>query len=635
MNLLLNDIGLQNALREKNLKAFADRFPGLAVKLHSSADKDIREADNVFHAFEAKNGEITASYRDVLLHSRYNPSSEAAKLLHTDFTAKADSIVFFGSGLGYGADEAARSFPSKNLIVIEPDPLRLLQAFSFFDWESVFKVRSCVFLLQADIQTVIAVLEHYGLRESALISAKAWTAHAQEYFSALGTLIARNRDKQDINERTLEKFGPLWLSNMCKNLAESVKLKSINRYKDGTSTLPFCILAAGPSLDEILPYLEKIKKRAVLVCTDTALRSCLRVGVQPHFIIVTDPQYLNACHIADLKAPESILITEIAVYPGVLRFDCREIILYASLFPLGRYIEECTEKREALAAGGSVASSAWDFARFCGAKTIYTAGLDLSYPANKTHARGSTFEERAHIISNRLKSGEMQNTTAVYANPAYNQDKKACDYEGNSLITDERMLLYAWWFESKCAAFPNVKTVSLSPAALHIPGFLLADTDELLALPEREKEIKAFCFLPKKDKADSPRDARARNIKALKTLEADLTELQHTVQNAAALCTRRCRTEADYAEVLHELTRSDERIYASRVKNLASLIFPPPARLEAIAAKSLPSQPPAPPQGDYKTAAAYNILKSKLIYDMILQSVDTHIKYLKKNGLFI
>lgn len=627
---------------EKNLEAFSGRFPALAAKLCSIADNcfseagnDFGKAENVFHAFEAKNGEITASYRDVLLHSRYNPSSEAAKLLHTDFTAKADSIVFFGSGLGYGADEAARSFSSKNLIVIEPDPIRLLQAFSFFDWKNVFKVRSCVFLLQADIQTVIAVLEHYGLREAALISTKACTAHAQEYFSALETLIVRNRDKQDINERTLEKFGFLWLSNMCKNLAQSIKLKSINRYKGGAGSIPFCILAAGPSLDEILPYLKEIKRRAVLVCTDTALRSCLRVGVQPHFIIVTDPQYMNACHIADLKAPESILITETAVYPGVLRFDCREIILYASLFPLGRYIEECTEKREALAAGGSVASSAWDFARFCGADMIYTAGLDLSYPSNKTHARGSTFEERAHIISNRLKSGETQNTTAVYANPAYNKDKKACDYKDNSLITDERMLLYAWWFESKAASFPNIKTASLSPAALHIPGFFLADIDELLALPEREKEIKAFCFSCKTDEKNEPKDVQAQNIKALKTLKADLTELQNTVKNAAAVCIRHCRSEGDYAQVLNELTRADERIYASRVKNLASLIFPPPARLESIAAKNLPPQPPAPPQGDYKSAAAYNILKSKLIYDMILQSIETHIKYLKKNGLFI
>lgn len=676
MNSLLNDVQRQKALLKKNLKNFAERFPALERSLRLQAetfpcaavsrsgdtdnrfdavdndfgetdsdfganDNDSREADNRLKIFEAKNGEITASYKDLLLHSRYNPSNEAAKTLHTEFVTQAESLVFFGSGLGYGQAEAAQSFPSKNLIVIEPDPLRLLQAFSVFDWEAVFKVPSCVFLVGADTQAVISVLEHYGLRDAAVIAPKACTAHAETYFSALASLIARNKDKQDINEKTLQKFGTLWLSNMCKNLARSMSLNGINRYKDGAPHLPFCILAAGPSLDEILPHLREVKKRAVLVCTDTALRSCLRVGVQPHFILVTDPQYLNARHIADLKAPESILITETAVYPDIFRFKCREIILYSSLFPLGRYIEQFGEKKESLAAGGSVASSAWDFARFCGAKIIYTAGLDLSYPANKTHARGSTFEEKTHFISHRLKGTEMHNAAAVYTNPAYTNDNKAADYEGNPVITDARMLLYAWWFESKAASFPDVKTASLSAKSLCIPGFFLANVCDLLSLPIREKEIDDFCFSQiagAENLTDTPSPRRQKEdnkTDALNSLQKDLCELQNTVKQAAEVCGRRCRTEADYTQVLNELSRIDELIYKSRVKALASLVFPPPSQLESIAQKSLPPAPPPPPRGDYKTAAAYNILKSKLIYTIILQSIDTHIHYLKKNGLFL
>ena len=675
MNSLLNDVQRQKALLEKNLEAFAKRFPALAQSLRSqaknlscpAADKEFHaadnsspEADNRFdrvdnrfgrvdnrfgrvdndlHIFEAKNGEITASYKNLLLHSRYNPSSEAAKTLNTELVKQAESIVFFGSGLGYGETEAALSFPSKNIIVIEPQPLRLLQVFCVFDWESVFKVPSCVFLLGADTQTVISVLEHYGLRDAAVIAPKACSAHAEEYFSAIASLIARNKDKQDINEKTLQKFGTLWLSNMCKNFAKSMSLTGINRYKNGARHLPFCILAAGPSLDEILPHLQEIKKRAVLVCTDTALRSCLRFGVQPHFILVTDPQYLNARHIADLKAPESILITETAVYPDVFRFKCREIILYSSLFPLGRYIEQFSGQKEPLAAGGSVAASAWDFARFCGAETIYTAGLDLSYPANKTHARGSTFEEKNHFISNRLKSSEMYNTAAVYANPAYTEDKTAADYEGNSIITDARMLLYAWWFESKAASFPDIKTASLSTKSLRIPGFFLANIHSLLCLPVRETELETFCFYQKGEEArpnslSSIRRQEENKARVLTSLRKDLYELQNTVKQAVEVCGHRCRTEADYTQVLNELSRIDELIYKSRVKALASLIFPPPSQLESIAHKNLPPQPPAPPRGDYKTAAAYNILKSKLIYNIILQSIDTHINYLRKNGLF-
>ena len=113
---------------------------------------------------------------------------------------------------------------------MEPDPMRLLWAFSLFDWQPVFGVLFCVFLIEAPQQTVIAVLEHYGLNSCAFIAHKAWTAHAAQYFSQLSELVARNKDKHEINERTLEKFGFLWLSNMCKNLrrcAERRQMKSV------------------------------------------------------------------------------------------------------------------------------------------------------------------------------------------------------------------------------------------------------------------------------------------------------------------------------------------------------------------------------------------------------------------------
>ena len=148
----MNDVQRQKALLEKNLKNFAERFPALEQSLRLQTEtfpyaavNRSGETDNRLKIFEAKNGEITASYKDLLLHSRYNPSNEAAKTLHTEFIKQAESLVFFGSGLGYGQAEAAQSFPSKNLIVIEPDPLRLLQAFCVFDWDDVFKVPSCIF----------------------------------------------------------------------------------------------------------------------------------------------------------------------------------------------------------------------------------------------------------------------------------------------------------------------------------------------------------------------------------------------------------------------------------------------------------------------------------------------------------
>jgi len=663
----LNDVELQIAMLEKNLAAFKKRFPALGENLSTQAlsftekahkrtgngqDSPLIPLENG-SVFEAKNGEITASYKELLVHSRYNPSGEAEKLLNTDSVREAESVVFCGAGLGYAPQAAAKMYASKNLILIEPDPLCLLHAFSLFDWTRILQVPSCIFLLQADLQTVLAVLEHYGLQSAAIIAPKAATERSRDYFSALQELIIRNKNKQYINERTSEKFGALWISNICKNLVPSSQLNGIDRYKNGAPDIPFCILAAGPSLEDTLPFLAEIKKRAVLICTDTALRSCLHAGVEPHFILLADPQYWNARHITDLRSPSSILITESAAYPSVFRFTCREILLCASAFPLGRYIERFTEKKETLATGGSVASWAWDFARFCGAKTVYTAGLDLSYPANKTHARGSTFEENVHFNATRLCGSESRNTDSVYGNPAYRTGKNAFDYEGNPVITDERMRLYAWWFESKCASFPSVRTFSLSAKSVRIPGIEPADVEALLNLEARESLIETFCFGDKngahayspsmaddgksEQKADgnpggrNSRDSAADNLhKALVALSADLRALNTLTEKALELC-RAAKDKDDCGQLLHTLCDIDKHMEENSAATLVSLLCPAAFQPKV----RLPARMLFSPESERGIQTAANIQKTVEMYEAVHNSIKAHIDRLKKNNLFI
>ena len=85
MNSLLNDVELQIAMLEKNLAAFKKRFPALGENLSAQAlsftekahkrtgngqDSPLIPLENG-SVFEAKNGEITVSYKELLVHSRY------------------------------------------------------------------------------------------------------------------------------------------------------------------------------------------------------------------------------------------------------------------------------------------------------------------------------------------------------------------------------------------------------------------------------------------------------------------------------------------------------------------------------------------------------------------------------------
>ncbi len=600
---------------QQNLERFSNRFPQLCEALKTI------ECNNPIprgvELIEAKNKEITASYEKAYLHSAYNPTAEAKKLANSKEIENAETIVFLGIGLAYGILECAKVHKNKTIIIIEPDPLHILFSFMYIDWGMFFTYPSLVFLAEAPSQTVITILEHYGLKDCFFVTQKAIMQHSINYFTELQTLIERNKAKQNINTRTLEKFSTLWLSNMCKNFKHIEKLEGIIRYNNKANNIPTCILAAGPTLEEIIPHLQEIKKRCILICVDTALRACLKAGVEPHFIILVDPQYWNARHIIDLGSPSSILITESAAYPSIFRFNCKEIILCSSLFPLGKYIESFTGEKGTLSAGGSVATTAWDFARFIGSQTIYIAGLDLAFPGKKTHIKGSTFEEKNHCESTKFTTSE----TAI-GKQLYNEHTDVSkDYDNNEVITDARMKLYAWWFESKCAANPATKTYSLSTHSLAIPGMNASNVQHILTLKPIEKEIALFCSIKQKEYHQS-------KINIEDSLLAEFSDLQKIVNNGIKICKKTINTEKDCTKILAQLDLVDKEIKNSTTKNIISLIFPTPEQLDIIMEKELPNKPL---QENYITMTKYSIEKSYILYNLINKSINKHIYYLEKN----
>ncbi len=430
---------------------------------------------------ESKTNILTAKENGKFWHSFYSPQREATSLVINSECKEKSTIIFCSFGLGYGVLEACKNYPDKTIILIEPDVNYALFSFFFTDFSEVFKHEKLITLFGAETQQVIQILEQENFENCHFIKNQNQIEHAKNYFDALETLIKRNKQKKQINENTYKRFGKLWIKNTCKNFLQTSKNSGINFLKDSAKGKSACVIAAGPSLAQILPNLQEIQKRCILICVDTALKSVLSYGIQPDFTIMVDPQYWNARHLDFLDTSKTILITESAVYPSVFSYEWKNIYFTSSIYPLGKILEK-NIFRESLGAGGSVATTAWDFARFLGCTKVFMAGLDLGYPKNQTHIKGSTFEHWAAIKSNHIDNAETKSVTSLFsANPIYKTD-----YEGNKLQTDSRMNLYAWWFESKCAEFLETKTFSLSKSSLAIPGINYFSVEELIKIPEQE-----------------------------------------------------------------------------------------------------------------------------------------------------
>ena len=451
---------------------------------------------------QAKNGEMTASENGKLLHSSYNPSREAEGICQN--ISKNTNIIFAGFGLGYHVIASAKAInqnvefaKEKKLIIIESDLLHFFGALSILDWEEVFKVENLILALACPIDQIIPLIENQkeiavsgGLSDSFVFINQAFTAHDENYFKLVQELIDRNKKKNDINAATFKKFSKLWLRNSIKNLAQIKTCRTVNDFLGNSdSRTDFILTAAGPSLGEILPHLKVLQKKYKIICVETALKALLGYGVEPDFIIITDPQYYAYKHIMGLKSPSSIMITPISVHPGVFRFKCKEILLCSDMIPVSSFFESRSSEFGNLGAGGSVASSAWTFAGLCGAKNIYLAGLDLSYPAKQTHIKGSSAEQTIIKTGTRLSTSDTLSYKIIYSANA----EEGFDYEGNKVLTDSRMKMFAWWFESKTAGNPDIKTWSLSKKSMKIPGIEYKDVEEILRGKESLQGVGADC----------------------------------------------------------------------------------------------------------------------------------------------
>ncbi len=496
-----------NSIWNKNIQAFKERFPALAdlyknIIEEISADGDKKGIFSFWNVMPAKNGSLTAQIENMLLHSSYNPEREAVSAAGQLAAKNKETVIFMGAGLGWQFCSLAQLMvksvapcPVKRLVLVEPDPYHFFGAMYYIDWSEVFAVEQLVIAVGCPADSLMGLLEggsvntgNSGVSAAYVYVVPSFIQHARGYFDSVIELIERNRSKNEINAATYKKFEKLWIRNSMKNLVHIGECGKVAEIAAGggvaagvpvaaggpapaPSPRKFILVAAGPTLETLLPKIKSWSVHAVIVCVETALHALLKAGVQPDFIVITDPQYYAYRHIAGLEAPQSILVCPLSVHPAVFRFKCRKILLCSEMFPVSSYFESKLGEFGDLGAGGSVASSAWNLCRLLGATDIYLAGLDLSYPEGQTHIKGSSAEQTFLGSSNRL--GTMQNKNSGYrfgANPEY-----AKDYDGNIVLTDSRMKMFAWWFESRIAACPEVKTWTLSRKSMKIPGVEVAE----------------------------------------------------------------------------------------------------------------------------------------------------------------
>ncbi len=557
--------GPDRGFREGNLRALGRRFPDLETLLRTSGPFPL-EAEGTPSGFP------TARAGGRLLHSRYDPAGEARKSAAALAASGADTLVILGPGLFYAVEAARRELPDARIVAASADPAFLSACLDARDLAVPLSDERISLLAGGEPEGLLWILERLGTRKVRVLENKAESELFPDWHARARAVLARWEAKETINAATLKRFGRLWVRNLARNLDAIPKHPGVAGLEGRFAGFPAVVAAAGPSLDEVLPLLPALRERAVLVCVDTALRSLLRAGIEPDFLVVVDPQYWNARHLDRCEAPRSVLVTEAAVRPSILRMPFASVRLCASLYPLGTFAEGMSgPPKGRLGAGGSVATTAWDFARVLGCRPVYMAGLDLGFPGGRTHARASRFEQKALAEGRRLRPP----ATGLYEAYAGARPRDAGANDGGTVRTDERLALYSWWFESRMLRHPECPTRNLSPRGLAIPGMPYESAESLLSRPElRDRIDPLMAGLVGEDRADDRGlpgpDVRGRLLELLAGLE---TRSEAALDLAARARTLE-RAGRDPSAVLSLLDQADRDLLGNEAKEIAGFLLP-------------------------------------------------------------
>jgi hypothetical protein len=521
---------------------------------------------------ETPSGYPTARLRGTYLHSRYDPVKEARRIVAGAADEAPSAAVVLGFGLGYLAEAFTERHPHKPLIVIEEKPARFLEALAARNLRTLLACPRITWCIGEEAEAVMMKVEQLPLRKLSVLRLAG--VRDSLYYRRIATLLSSVFDKREVNINTLKRFASLWVRNLLSNLGRFITSPGILVGEKRFSDIPALVLAAGPSLDEVLPDLEALRERCLIVAVDTSYRFCRYQGVEPDFLVTVDPQYWNSRHLDWLPRAGTVLVSESSTHPRVFRsVGGREEDIYfvSSFFPLGTYIEQLIGKRGLIGAGGSVATTAWDLCRYLGCSSIYMAGLDLGFPGKRTHARGAFFEESMHGRSTRFYTAEQMNFD--YLNQARPTALK--NNSGGWTLTDRRMLIYKSWFENQIKQQQSQggpTTYSLAGAGIAVEGMAYLQTRELQRLPPvRDRIDTALRNLRKRGRQMIDEQRTDRVVQSMRDLFDELEQLQELAQRGEALS----GSDRPAGVLVPALAEVDRQIMALASRQIAGFLFQP------------------------------------------------------------
>lgn len=423
--------------------------PGLARQLES-----LEPASGAYTLEPARSGEPTLALptpegRRIYLHSRYQPSDEAARQIDGIDVTEAGAYYVQGFGLGYHVRRLFDRTGDDTLIcVFEPNLTLLRTAFEHQDFSSLIESRRVLWFVKADKAELFTRLNPWLPTITIGFSAIAHPPSLQvepAFHDQVRVLVEELKAYAGTTVNTLVLNGRRTAENLARNVPWYVAAPGVSRLKGQYKQSPAIIVSAGPSLRKNKHLLKEAKGRAVIVAVQTTLQPLLELGIEPDFVTSLDyhdistrfweklPKTINTELVAEPKASSAIF----DLNPGPLSLLGNDFA--------EKLLSEMKLNKPRLPSGATVAHLAYYVAEHLGCDPIIFVGQDLGFSDGLCYAPGTSYEDVWRPELSRFCTVEMKQWEQIVRDRHIL--RRVPDHQGQPMYTEERLFTYLQHFE--------------------------------------------------------------------------------------------------------------------------------------------------------------------------------------------
>ncbi len=217
-------------------------------------------------------------------------------------SAQSHFLICFGIGLGYHIAPLTAASECQVLIVVEPDvevlAASLLSLIHIS--EPTRRTKGLVVITESDPERAwLAVRE--AMRSINPCCIDGFSYFLNDGRACFQHMVAEIRKTAGEKGIVFGNFGTLLDETiMVRNTWRNLQLDGARVLSGDCAAIddiPVCVIASGPSLDDALPAIRRVRENAVIMTCGTALRPVLNFGICPDLHV--DVENVRVCHVID------------------------------------------------------------------------------------------------------------------------------------------------------------------------------------------------------------------------------------------------------------------------------------------------------------------------------------------------